>query len=152
MLDLDVAPSSPDTEEPDLPVFLAQGASVVVQATLVELRADGCLLASIGERLCICDVLLPGGSGVPVLAPGDRVLVVHLARSERPVVLGRIGRYTDQSVNAQVTIEATECLTLRCGEASVDLRADGKVMIRGEDVLVRAKGTKRIRAGTVSIN
>jgi len=25
-------------------------------------------------------------------------------------------------------------------------------MIRGDDVLVRAKGTKRIRAGTVSIN
>jgi hypothetical protein len=43
-------------------------------------------------------------------------------------------------------------LSLKCGDASIDLRADGKVMIRGEDVLVRAKGTKRIRAGTVSIN
>ena len=41
---------------------------------------------------------------------------------------------------------------LRCGEASLDLRADGKVLLRGDDVLVRAKGTQRIRAGTVSIN
>ena len=54
--------------------------------------------------------------------------------------------------NAHLSIESVGQLTLVCGQASIDLRADGKVMIRGEDVLVRAKGTQRIRAGTVSIN
>ena len=51
-----------------------------------------------------------------------------------------------------ISIDATNSLSLKCGEASIELRADGKVLIKGEDVTVRAKGTKRIRAGTVSIN
>ena len=67
-------------------------------------------------------------------------------------MLGRIGRYQEPGTQRQVTIEAQESVTLKCGDSSVDLRADGKLMIRGEDVLVRAKGTQRIRAGTVSIN
>jgi hypothetical protein len=51
-----------------------------------------------------------------------------------------------------MTLTATETLTLKCGEASVNLRADGQVMVKGEDVLLRAKGTQRIRAGNVAIN
>jgi hypothetical protein len=49
-------------------------------------------------------------------------------------------------------LEATEALTLRCGEASIELRADGSAIVKGEDVLLRAKGTQRIRAGNVAIN
>jgi hypothetical protein len=49
-------------------------------------------------------------------------------------------------------LQAAHTLSLQCGLSSIDLRADGKVVIKGDDVLVRAKGTKRIRAGSVSIN
>ncbi|CAN5421075.1 hypothetical protein BH11PSE9_BH11PSE9_04260 [soil metagenome] len=63
-----------------------------------------------------------------------------------------MGRYNPPAVQAIVTIEANESLTLKCGEASIDLRADGQVMVRGEDVLLRAKGTQRIRAAKVAIN
>ena len=72
--------------------------------------------------------------------------------SDKAVVLGRIGLYVAPRSEAHLSIEASESLTLKCGAASIDLRADGKVMVRGEDVLLRAKGTQRIRAGTVSIN
>ena len=51
-----------------------------------------------------------------------------------------------------MALQASESLSLTCGQASIELRADGKVLIRGDDVLLRAKGTQRIRAGTVSIN
>ena len=97
-----------------------------------------------------CEVLNPGGA--EVLAVGDSVLVTLLAGESGGVILGRIGSYVPPSALPRVTIDASESLSLRCGEASIDLRADGKVTIRGEDVLVRAKGTQRIRAGTVSIN
>ena len=87
------------------------------------------------------------------LACGDRVLLLLPPAPGRPgIVVGRLAAYHPKSAQREVTITATESLVLRCGEASLDLRADGKVLLRGDDVLVRAKGTQRIRAGTVSIN
>ena len=86
------------------------------------------------------------------LAVGDELIALLPEEQGRGVVVGRVGRYRVALAQPNVTVEATETLTLKCGEASIDLRADGKVMVRGEDVLLRAKGTQRIRAGTVSIN
>lgn len=101
-----------------------------------------------GTVQMICEVL----AGVGTLAVGDAVLATPLAGDDGGVVLGRLGAYVAPEIQRRGHIEASERLTLKCGQSSIDLRADGKVMIRGEDVLVRAKGTKRIRAGTVSIN
>ena len=86
------------------------------------------------------------------LIPGDQMLVAPPQGGAPAVALGRIGRYVAPAPSDHVTIEASQSLTLKCGDASVDLRADGKLMIRGDDVLLRAKGTQRIRAGTVAIN
>lgn len=91
-----------------------------------------------------------GAPGNIKLALGDELLIARLPGASLAVALGRIGRYAPPSEH--LTIEAQGSLSLKCGASSVDLRADGKVMIRGEDVLVRAKGTQRIRAGTVAIN
>jgi len=97
-------------------------------------------------------MLLPVSGTSMAMEPGDIVLVLPPAGGEPGIVIGRIGRYTPPQPHANLTLEATESLTLKCGEASVDLRADGKVMVRGDDVLIRAKGTQRIRAGNVAIN
>ena len=50
------------------------------------------------------------------------------------------------------TISAQRTLTLRCGEASLTLRSDGSVTIRGRDVTSWARRRQRIRGGSVSIN
>ena len=50
------------------------------------------------------------------------------------------------------TITAERTLTLRCGEASLTLRSDGSVTIRGRDVTSWARRRQRIRGGSVSIN
>lgn len=126
-------------------------------AELLFVDGDGSLRVRFGDGSeAMCDWLLGGGSASPVLQPGDRVLVLSASDEHRGVVLGRIGRYTHPEVSASppntLSLEARERVSLRCGQASIELREDGKVFIRGEDVLVRAKGTKRIRAGTVSIN
>ena len=72
------------------------------------------------------------------------------------VVLGRVGRYRAPEPAPQppphVVIEAAEQLTLRCGPSSIDLRSDGKLLIRGDDVVSRATRTQRIKGGTVAIN
>ncbi len=123
-----------------------------VRATLIEISDAGEVLVESATGTWLCDVLQQPQVG-PAWLPGDRLLVLPPQDGEPGVVLGRVGRYqARQPVQPEVVIEASHSLVLKCGEASVDLRADGKVMVRGEDVLLRAKGTQRIRAGTVSIN
>jgi hypothetical protein len=107
------------------------------------LCADGC------PRAC---AWLENGENQHVrLTVGDTVLLVAGTAKSAPIVMGRIGRYSHKPPG-NLKLEAVDTITLACGESSIALRADGKVTIRGEDVLVRAKGTQRIRAGTVSIN
>ena len=131
---------------------LASVRETPLRATLRLARTDGLLDVETDRgQIWTCEVLLTGNG--MTLAPGDQVLVLPPdAATGMGVVLGRVGRYEAPALQASITIEATETLSLKCGEASIDLRADGKVMVRGEDVLLRAKGTQRIRAGTVSIN
>lgn len=52
----------------------------------------------------------------------------------------------------RVVIEGEHEVELRCGEASVILRRDGKVILRGAYIETTAKGLNRIRGGSVKIN
>lgn len=116
-------------------------------------QADGRLVvATAQERQFVCDWLESHLTVGPRIAAGDTVLIMADPISCSGIVVGRVGPRAGGVPNAHLSIESVGQLTLVCGQASIDLRADGKVMIRGEDVLVRAKGTQRIRAGTVSIN
>jgi len=100
-----------------------------------------------------CEWLDTGSAPNPPLGAGDILLVMPPGDDgSAALVLGRIGLYRPGALPPTLVLGATDSVSLRCGESSVDLRADGKVMIRGDDVLVRAKGTQRIRAGTVAIN
>ena len=51
-----------------------------------------------------------------------------------------------------VEIEGQEEIVLRCGQASITLRRNGKILIRGVQVETRASGTNRIKGGSVQIN
>lgn len=125
----------------------------IERATVVEVTAAGHLRVQLADGIEWECELLHAATAPGPFAPGDRVLVLPPAPGERACVLGRIGTCTAPQPQARLTLEATEVLTLKCGEVSIDLRAaDGKLMLRGEDVLLRAKGTQRIRAGNVAIN
>ncbi len=52
----------------------------------------------------------------------------------------------------RVEVEAADELVLRCGQASVVLRRNGRVIIRGTYVETRSKGVNRIKGGSVLIN
>jgi hypothetical protein len=104
-----------------------------------------------------CDFLETSANVTLQLKLGDQVIVLSAEGPERNgIVLGRIGRYVPQIQSNHppdhVVVEAKETLTLKCGESSVDLRKDGKLMIRGKDVLSRAKRSQRIKGGSVAIN
>lgn len=137
------------------PIELAQAKQEVksIRAELLALEEDGGLLVRTTDGFEFnCDWLENSQNANINLQPGDRLLCLPPTEHEPGIVLGRIGKYQKPQLQQNLTIEATETLTLKCGEASVELRKDGKAMVKGEDVLLRAKGTQRIRAGTVAIN
>lgn len=104
-----------------------------------------------------CKLLITGAEP-PQLHINMPVLVwVPAPDAREGVVLGRVGAYEPAAPSTapakdHVTIEANESLSLKCGNSSIDLRKDGKLMVRGNDVLTRAKRTNRIKGGSVGIN
>ncbi len=52
----------------------------------------------------------------------------------------------------RVTLDAKDEVVLRCGKASIILRSDGKVVIKGTNLLSRSQGTNKIKGGAVHIN
>lgn len=51
-----------------------------------------------------------------------------------------------------VVLEAKHALTLRVGEGSITIREDGKILIKGKDLVSHAQRMNRIKGGSVSIN
>jgi hypothetical protein len=52
----------------------------------------------------------------------------------------------------RVTLSASESITLKCGDASLVLKADGTVQVRGNRIVTHATGVNRIRGGSVELN
>jgi len=52
----------------------------------------------------------------------------------------------------RLAIEGKDEIVLRCGEASIALRRNGKIVIRGTDLESRSSGRHRIRGGTIELN
>jgi len=116
-----------------------------------------------------CDVLTAGTGAPARFRAGDDVLI---ARPEPPlkpgIILGAVGparaaaeaRALEAASpgrplelrSREIVIEAGDELILRCGQASIRITRDGKIVIRGEHILSRAKGTQRIKGGSVAIN
>ncbi len=123
-------------------------------AVVVRLEGDG-------NTARLCDVLTTG-AGLLDLSPGDPVLVWQSGRGDqRSVILGRIGarRVSAPVADAEPTdvpdelvIEAKRSLTLRVGSGSITIREDGKILIKGKDLVSHAQRTNRIKGGAVAIN
>lgn len=81
-------------------------------------------------------------SQAAVAAPTDLAASGDAARSEEAS-----GDPPDE-----IVIEAGKRFVLKCGEARIEFREDGRLLIRGTDVVSSAKRTNRIKGGSVAIN
>jgi hypothetical protein len=52
----------------------------------------------------------------------------------------------------RLVLRGQEEIVLECGRASITLRRDGKIVLRGADILTVASGVQRIKGGKVQIN
>jgi hypothetical protein len=142
---------------------------------------DGAPMVRVGAGLVVrCDVLLDGAGSAPALEPGDRVLLT-VSRDDPPggVVLGKIvpGRprspedreeqtTSDRQAasrlrseggrtvieDREVVLRAGSALRIECGAGTIEIREDGKIVVKGEHLLSRARSTNRIKGGSVGIN
>lgn len=82
--------------------------------------------------------------------PG-RPIIVGLLHDRMPVAPERPPTEVEAD-GRRVVVEAQDELVLRCGQASLVLRRNGRVLVRGTYVETRAKGVNRIKGGSVQIN
>jgi hypothetical protein len=94
---------------------------------------------------------------------GREVLVCRANRGGQAVIIGVLQDLAaprppdDPSIDLliqrrRIVLSARTEVVLRCGDGSITLSEDGKVTIRGVDVVSSAIRTQRIRGGAVRIN
>jgi len=89
--------------------------------------------------------LVPSGL-VPSPRAPDRASVTATGNKAMPLTV-------EADVDGRrVKLIARDELVLECGKASITLRRNGRVVVRGTDVETRAEGANRIKGGQVRIN
>jgi hypothetical protein len=86
-----------------------------------------------------------------------RPLLVGLVASSTPLLDAVLSRPAPEpaprdTLEPRRVLDARDELVLRCGKASITLRANGKVVVRGSYVETRSDGVNRIKGGNVKIN
>jgi hypothetical protein len=137
------------------------GSRQIARATVLAILDDGTIEVSRpGRGSARCDLLCASGTPL-LLAPGDCVLVWFPGRDEeQAIVLGRVGpsvgllpeAIPEEEMPEELVIEAAKSLTLRVGDGSITIREDGRVLIKGKDLVSHAQRVNRIRGGSVAIN
>jgi len=137
----------------------------IKRGILHSISQDGWLIVEIphpSKQLLKCYWLETSDPHPIHLAQGDEVLVaISPEPQERPCILGRVKRYPSSHEQAEekqdrnpenLVLKADQQIVLSCGDSTITLRHDGKVLITGVDVVSRAARTQRIKGGSVQIN
>lgn len=95
------------------------------------------------------DPALPIVTGLVQTAEPHLALVADAA----PDVPPDVDEPTEARVDGRrVVLEGKEEVVLKCGKASITLKADGRLVLRGAYVETYSKGVNRIKGGVVKIN
>ena len=133
---------------------------LVARGKVLSRLPDGSVKVDLDEEDPIVCHLLEASGGPPLeLEAGDVVLVWQPGGlNTAGIVLGRVDRGETRhagprtSMPDELLLEAKKGLVLRVGEGSITIRADGKILIKGKDLVSHAKRMNRIKGGAVSLN
>lgn len=119
-----------------------------------------------GPTLARSTVSLPEATAVEAMqSRRGVVLLFERDRADLPIIVGLLvegpsvpvqleaSPAVDAEIDGQrVSLEGRDEIVLRCGKASITMRRNGRVIIRGTYVESRSGGTNRIKGGSVQIN
>lgn len=81
------------------------------------------------------------------------VVGVALVAPTSPQVASAASPFVEADVDGQrVRVQAEHEVVIACGKASITLRANGRVIIKGTQIESNSEGTNRIKGGQVRIN
>ena len=127
-------------EEDQVEVHLVGSAKTTRSRSMVPVTAD-----DVGREVAVA---LSGPGQQDPLVVGFVQSAAELARSRAAP-----GRHLEARLDGtRVVLEAEQEIELRCGKSTLLLRADGKIVLRGENLVSSAAGPNRIRGGSVQIN
>lgn len=86
----------------------------------------------------------------PIITGVSCSVLDELVESKKPPV---VSKPTEARVDGKrLVFEADQEIELKCGKSSITLKKNGKIIIKGSELLSRASGTNRIKGGSVGIN
>lgn len=116
----------------------------------VELRRDGCLHLSLRS---IATVVLERSDVGAEVVVWESVDDLGIVLGKRALPEGENAPSVEARVDGKrVVLEAADEIVLRCGKASLVLRRNGRVQLKGAYVETQAEGVNRIKGGSVQIN
>lgn len=105
------------------------------------------------------------------VSPLSVLLHLEQAESARPIIIGFVKDSFEPAAGSggtllempfapagvtmdgkRLQLEATQEVVLKCGQGSITLQANGRVVIKGTELVSRASGVNKIRGATVAIN
>ena len=131
------------------------GTRVVVEALIVELAGDGRARARTGDGRII-DCRCAQGIDVAwlraalVVGPVDAEITIGARGGSLWAVFA--GPEHAAVKPEHVSIAASASIDLRCGSSTVSLKRDGRVRVRGRDVITRGSRVARVQGHTVRLN
>ncbi len=118
----------------------------------------------------VVDAPAPPGQGPEDLVGRQVLLTFDAGDESRPIIVGfvrdslfpestreevRLDLGADRDVRIdgrRIAFEAQEEVVLRCGKSTIWMRRDGKVVVRGSDVLTRSSGSNRVKGASIQLN
>jgi Domain of unknown function (DUF6484) len=127
------------------------GLQGVHRAEITGIGPDGralVLIPALGATPQPAQSLVP----LPAAAVGRQAAVTMM--DDQPLILGLLQPLAPEveADGEKLVLEARREVTLRCGKASIHLTADGRVTIRGTQVLSRSDGPNRVQGASVQLN
>lgn len=137
-----------------------QRGGVTTFARIVSVNSDGTVKTATQPGECpvtartIVDVGLAD-------AGRQAVILIDPQQPDAPVILGIIREPAEETggVEASVVVDggkvvltAKDEIVFNCGEASITLTKSGRIVIRGNDILSRARLTNKIKGGSIQLN
>ena len=91
---------------------------------------------------------------VPVTAASVGRVAAVTMMDDQPLILGLVQPLVPEVAadGERLVIDAGREMVLRCGKASITMTADGRVTIRGTQVLSRSDGPNRVQGASVQLN